>query len=647
MIWNSDCIKWYYLLIFSYCCLSACSSSNKATSANNLNKLQVYLQQAIQAQNNSQYGKAKQLYQKVISLDSKNLEAMTRLAGIYSSEHKSDSLILLLQQVVAIDTNPTTQVLYTLANAYYDKAEYAQALPLAEKYMKKDAKNANSEENARKIIRNCKFAIGAIQHPVPYKPIKLPPEINTDEPEYLPSLSADGNLLIYSKITNSQEDLYYSHKTKEGWSVGEPIPMINSVRYNEAAQCISADGKTLIFTGCNIPGGMGNCDLYFSHFANGHWSKPKNMGTSINTQGWESQPSLSADGNTLYFASERPNGYGRKDIWTSDRLGKEQWSKAEPLKAPVNTSSNEASPFIHADNTTLYFMSDGLPGMGGYDLYFSKKNADNTWSVPVNLGYPINTRGDEGALYVNVAGDTAYFTSTGEKKTISSGNVFNTDIYLFEMPESIRPLPATYCQLFIKDEKDDSPIQAEINITGLHTAINYNLQTDGDGSILLPLPANQDYGIQLYAQGYIFISDVFTMPQDNKRLTPYVKTFFLKKIKNHLGENFIMHNVYFESGSARLNPVSLAEIKILAKALQVDPKLKVTIIGYTDDVGSESDNQSLSEQRAAAVVNALVQMGIHSDRLQSKGMGETGNIAPNDTEQGRQQNRRTEFQYRY
>lgn len=634
----------YWFFLFGFILLS-CNTGRQVVSDSNVSKSDKYLQDAIKAQSSGQYVKAKQFYQKVISLDSRNLEAMTRLAGIYSSDHQTDSLIFLLKQVVSMNSNPSAQVLFTLANAYYDKAEYAQALPLAEKYMEKDAKNANSEEKANVIIRNCRFAIQAMAHPVPYQPIKLPETINTDDPEYLPSLSADGRLLIYSRIVDSQEDLYYSLRTADGWSVGRPIPGINTVRYNEAAECISADGKTLIFTGCNMPGGMGNCDLYISYLVGDEWTKPVNMGPAINTSGWESQPSLSADGMTLYFASERPNGYGRKDIWTSTSTGKNRWSKAEPLSAPVNTSSNEASPFIHADNTTLYFMSDGLPGMGGYDLYFSKKQQDGSWSTPVNLGYPINTRGDEGALFVNLAGDTAYFTSTGLEKKITDAHVVDTDIYLFEMPEAIRPLPATYCKINVIAEVDSTPVLAKINITGLHNAINYNLNTDDAGAILLPLPANQDYGIQIYAPGYIFNSDVFTMPQDYSRLKPFIRTFQLKKIDKHLGEKFIMQNIYFESGSAILNPVSLAEIKILATALKNDSRLKVTIYGYTDDVGSESDNLILSKQRAESVTNALLDMDIDPSRLQAIGRGESDSIAPNDTEEGRKMNRRTAFEF--
>ncbi|HQW10903.1 MAG TPA: OmpA family protein [Saprospiraceae bacterium] len=592
------------------------------------------------------YQEAKLSFRKAINTEPTFLDAITQLAAIYNSEKRSDSTILLLERVLSIDPKPSPRVLFTLGSNYYQAAQYDKALPLIERYMKADITNANSLERARIIKQNCEFAIEAIKHPEPFEPIKLPAEINTSEPEYLPSLSADGSTLVYSRTTDRQEDLYYSIRTNDGWSYGVQIPGINTEKYNEAGQCISADGKTLVFTGCSMPGGIGSCDLYISYLENSKWSKPKNMGAAINTRGWESQPSLSPDGNTLYFASERADGYGHTDIWVSEKGPDGNWKIAENIGSPINTPSNDGSPFIHADNQTLYFMSDGHPGMGGMDLFMSKKIGDKKWSVPVNLGYPINTIGDEGALVINAAGDTAYFTSTGKEKTLGSQGIYNTDIYLFELPKNIRPIATTYFRAVVLDSLTRKPLASHLNITGIKASRPfYSGEVGKDGTLLIPLPSDEDYGLQIFAPGYIFISEKIDVPPAINSLIPFEKVFLMDKIEDHLGKPYVMHNIYFESGSSELNTISDNELKILAQALVSDRKLKVRILGHTDNIGTEADNLKLSTERAKNVAKALGKYNIEPERILYKGYGESRPLAPNDTEVGRKINRRTEFEF--
>lgn len=594
-------------------------------------------------QGNRRIENAKKLYLDALKKEPGYTDPMINLAGIYNSDGKTDSVILLLEKVLRLDPNPTARVLFTLANTYYQQGEYAKALPLLEQYLHSDAKNSNSLEKANVMITNARFAIEAMQHPVAFQPQALPDMINSAAPEYLPSISADGKVFVFTRVVDRQEDLYYSIHTSSGWSDAQMIPGINTPRFNEGGQAISPDGKMLVFTGCGYPNGVGNCDLYISYFRNGTWTKPQNMGEVINTKGWESQPAFSPDGNTLFFSSERELGYGRRDIWYSERGPNGKWKTPANLGAPINTTTNEASPFMAADNQTLYFMSDGHPGMGGMDLFMTRRLDKDTWSEPINLGYPLNTRGDEGALVINTAGDTAFFTSTSSNKKMTDQGLFNSDLYFFILPTNIRPKPASYFKATILDALTHKPIQSQVNITGLkNRQSKFQMQADKDGAILMPLVAGENYGIQIFYPGYIFISDQFSIPEMINGFKPYEKTFLLEKIDNYIGKPLLMQNIYFESGSAMLDSVSLAEISVLAEALKRDQALKATILGHTDNIGSEKDNQLLSEQRAKSVVKALTVMGIAASRLDTKGYGESKPLTSNDTDSGRSQNRRTE-----
>ena len=599
--------------------------------------------EASQASGNRRYEDAKKLYFSALKKEPGYTEPMIGLAGLYNSDGKNDSVILMLSKVIELDPNPSARVLFTLASSYFSEGEYTQAKPLLEKYLRADAKNSNSLEKAKVMLTNTTFAIEAKQNPVPFEARPLSAQINSPQPEYLPSISADGKVLVFTRTTDKQEDLYYSLREGDGWTEAALMPGINTPRFNEGAQAISPDGKVLVFTGCGHPGGFGNCDLYISYLNNGTWTRPVNMGENINTRGWESQPAFSPDGNTLFFSSERDLGYGRRDIWYSERSPSGKWKTPVNLGAPVNTTSSEGSPFMAADNETLYFMSDGHPGMGGMDLFMTRRQGKDVWSTPVNLGYPINTRGIEGAMVVNTAGDTAFFTSTGSDKKMTNQGLYDSDIYYFVLHEKIRPRPASYFRAIVLDAESSQPVRAQVNITGITSGQPLMRQrTDAEGSVLMPLPAGEDYGIQLYAPGYIFISDHFSIPAQLSDFKPYEQTFYLDKIDKHLGKPMVMRNIYFETGSATLDSVSLAEIGILAEALKYDAALKATILGHTDNVGSEKDNQMLSEQRAQSVIRALVKMGIPAARLSATGHGESRPLASNETDEGRSQNRRTE-----
>lgn len=590
-----------------------------------------------------EWTKAKNEYLNALNITPNLLDGLMEIAGMYYTLNQFDSTEYYLKQILKIDSKPSVRVLYTLAKIYYNRGDYQLAIDPLERYLNANTTNNKSRSEAVTMLRNARFAINALKHPEDFDPIPLK-NINSVHPDYLPSLTADGKTMVFTRMIGKQEDLFISYWEDSAWSIPKPLVNINTDEFNEASQCISADGKTIVFTGCNIPRGFGNCDLYISYFIQGKWSVPLNMGEVINTKGWESQPSLSADGQILYFASERPDGYGRKDIWYSERISHQKWSSPKNLGAPINTPDNEAAPFIHPDGQTIYFMSDGEPGMGGYDLFYSKYLGDKKWTVPTNLGYPINTIGDEGAMVVDLQGNYGYFTSTGDKKKTLSSGFQETNIYRFKLPRHAKPSKVTYFRPVVLDRETLMPLDAECLITSMNLGQTTIFKTSEDGTILKILPYADVYGIQILATGYVFISDKIEIPDSTSEFEPFEKVFLMDKIESAIEKNFVIKNIYFKSGSFELNETSFPELKVFRDFLMSNPKVKIQLNGHTDNIGQESDNLTLSKKRADAVKSYLEQNGINSDRIKTKGYGESKPIESNDTENSRKINRRTEFQ---
>lgn len=290
------------------------------------------------------------------------------------------------------------------------------------------------------------FRREAMANPVPFSPANMGPAINSDLDEYLPTLTADGSMLIFTRYHRGHmaEDFFSSRRRTlpdnpdslvwaKAVRMAEPL---NSDE-NEGAGCISQDGRILYFTACNRPDGAGRCDLYISYRKNGGWSTPQNLGPAVNTSGYETQPCLSIDGQTLYFVSDRSGGQGGLDIWRST-LVEGRWSKPVNLGPGINTAGDEKSPFISFDNQSLYFASNGLVGMGGLDLFVCRRTADTLWSQPQNLGYPINTSGDESSLIVSPDGRTAIFSSD------QYGGAGGLDLYCFDLPVEMQAQAVEY-----------------------------------------------------------------------------------------------------------------------------------------------------------------------------------------------------------
>ncbi len=563
------------------------------------------------------------------------------------------------ERVIALDPKYKTKVVYMLGKTKMILKNYLGAIEQFNNYQDIEIKNNILLARAKKYALDCAFVDRAIENKVPFNPIKLSDNINTDFAEYLPSLTADEQTMVFTRKVNGQEDFFICKKSEDGWRLARSMDDINTPA-NEGAQSISADGKFLVFTACNRPDGLGSCDLYFSEVKNRRWTKPKNIGAPINSRGWDSQPSISADGKTLFFASDRGGSEGEQDIWYAKRKEDGSWNTPKNAGDNINTPNSDQSPFIHPDGQTLYFMSDGWPGMGNHDLFYSRMNEQGVWSVPTNLGFPINSPASEGALVISLNGKTAYFASDRENANIEDSafddgkSKADTDIYSFELYEAARPKPVTYVRARVIDAKTKNPLIAKVEFVNLSTGnIHSASTTDEDGDFLVCLPLGNNYALNVNKEKYLFHSENFGLSNNNAG-KPYFLDIALRKIppaaaasvstpKVVKSEPIILKNVFFDTGSATLRSESFTELEKLKQLLLENPSMAIEIYGHTDNVGSDQANQILSENRAHAVYDYLIGHGIEKTRLAFKGFGETAPIDSNDSPDGRQLNRRTEF----
>lgn len=469
-----------------------------------------------------------------------------------------------------------------------------------------------------------------------FNPQNLGSNINSPNLEYLPSLTVDGNDMIFNRRIKGDEDFYESRKLNGVWQEAVPLPGNINTTLNEGAENISQDGQWLIFTGCNYPGGAGSCDLYISYKnKNGEWGEGQNLGRAVNTDAWESAPTLSPDKKDLYFSSTRDGGFGGSDIWVSHRNESGLWQKPENLGPVINTAGDEGTAFIHADNQTLYFSSNGLPGYGGADIFVTRRNEKGEWQTPENLGYPINTIDDENSLIVSSDGKTAYYAS--DKGDYKNG----LDLYSFELRDNVRALKTLWVKGKIYDKKTNIGLPSSVELATIDSGfVLSKLQTDEEGNYLTTLPVGKNYSFTVNRKGYLFYSGHFTMEQ-NVADSPMVVNIGLQPLE--AGASVVLNNIFFESKKWGLQPASFTELDKLMALMNENPKLTIQISGHTDNVGKPADNLLLSVNRAKAVIAYLQAKGIDPKRLTGKGFGESKPVASNDTEEGRAKNRRTEL----
>jgi tetratricopeptide (TPR) repeat protein len=595
-----------------------------------------YFALANQSIDDHAYDEAQTQLEQALQADPKFIEAHIELADIYRILRQYKPAIAHYRNAIILNPDFSRAVYLKLGDIEVSDAQYGQAQIHLQKYLTYPNIEDKDIMYAKKLLKDCEFSIEAIKHPVPFKPVNMGPEINTADDEYLPVATADESTLIFTRKINNNEDFYKSVRVDGKWQTATYLSSnINTPDYNEGAQSISQDGKYLFFTGCNRPDGLGRCDIYVAQKKGDDWGKPFDLNPPVNTPGWESQPSISADGRTLYFVSNRKGGYGGYDIWRSTVTDK-GWTEPENLGPNINTAYDEQSPFIHADDSTLYFSSNGWPGMGGKDLFVSHLGKDGKWGKPINMGYPINSSGDENGLTVTANGDYAFFSSN------NLNGYGGYDIYTFELPVALRPRMVTYVKGTVSDAITKQPLEAAVEIIDLTSNQpvyqDYSSATGGD--FLAPLVTGKDYGLNISKDGYLFYSANFSLVGTGTK-SPFIITVLLSPIE--IGNKVVLNNIFFDTNRFDIKPESMDELRKLINFLTLNPTVRIEISGHTDDVGNNQTNQVLSENRAKSVYQYLISNGINANRLLYKGYGETQPLVPNTSDDSRAKNRRTEF----
>jgi len=623
-------------LILLFCVsTTGLSAQDRVLSSKNRDAIKDYTL-ANSAINETDYEQATQLLYSAVKRDDKFIEAFALLGDVLRLKRNYKEAIPQYRTVNKLNPDYSRAIYLRLGEAEIFTADYVTAKTDLEKYLMFENSTEANRFYVRKLITDCEFSLDALKHPVNFKPVNMGPEINTADDEYLPVATADQSLLIFTRKINNNEDFYKSGLVNKKWQTATPLSAnINTPRFNEGAQSISQDGKYLFFTGCNRPDGLGRCDIYISTKKGDDWGKPFDISARVNSLGWESQPSISADGRTLYFVSNRKGGYGGYDIWKSI-LGDKGWGEPINMGPNINTMYDEQSPYIHPDGVTLYFCSNGWPGMGNKDLFVSRQSPKGEWLKPQNLGYPINSNGDENGLTTTADGAYAFFASD---KLDGYGGY---DIYTFELPEVDRPQMVTYVKGLIKDNNSKQPLEAAIEIIDLEKNLPvYQDYSSANGDFLATLPSGKNYGLTISRNGYLFYSANLPLLDKSSVSKPYIIEVSMHPIE--IGGRMILANIFFDTNRFDLKPESMSELQKLIDFMALNPTVKIQISGHTDDVGNDQMNQVLSENRAKSVYQFLVNHQVIATRLSFKGYGKTVPITPNTNDESRARNRRTEF----
>lgn len=613
-------------------------------STKNKKAIELY-QQADNFRVRRQFTQAIELLLDAIKKDKQFFEAYHRLGIVYMDMNDFAKAIDYLNQGLALTGDPKKQKVFwfDLGEAYFSRGEYANAEKMLTSFLKVETPGSKTAAKATSFLKNIEFATANAANTKGYVRRILSDTVNGAAMQFFPVLTADQQQLIFTRRAsqggpNDDENLMVSRKDNRGrWMYPESISdSINTKARREGTCTISADGRRLIFTSCIVENG---CDLYESVRIGDEWTQPKSLGPAVNTINWESQPSLSADGRVLYFASDRRGGLGRTDIWISTLGDDGKWTRPKNAGKPINSEFAEVSPFIHSNNRTLFFASNGLTGFGGYDLFYSEKDTSGTWTSPVNVGAPINNHEDQFSLFITADGLRAYYTNEEQHPDGYS----RSKIVELDIPEdNWIKFKSNYVKGVVRDRQTKKPLKARIELINIQSnKIEAVVESDSvSGQYLMVLTQGAEYALYINRSHYLFESLNFNY-SEVVHFKPIILDVDLDKIK--VGSRVILKNIFFEVDKYELQEKSLTELEKISQFLKANTQIRLEIGGHTDNTGSAVYNRQLSEKRARSVHDYLVKNGVDPKRLLTKGYGPDAPIASNDTEDGRTQNRRIEF----
>jgi len=641
----------FCLTLFSIVLFSCSSIVGQNLSSNDKKATKKYLEAQTFYQKHD-LNQATSLLKEAVERDEHFVEAITLLAYINLDLGAYEKAKGYFEKAIAVNATAIPNNLFFLAEIELKYGDYHNANKHFKQFLNLGEHDQKLVNRSNKGLDITEFALKSIGQAVEFKPKNLGPGINSEMSEYFPSLTVDQKTILFTRRLKSpsspqgfNEDFFIAKKKADQWQKALNINKPINTPMNEGAPSLSADGQLLIFTACELYGnygekreGFGSCDLFYSTRDGESWTKPINLDGTINSVHWETQPSFSSDGRTLYFVRGIRNKSGSKtgDIYVAKLDDKNYWSKPEKLSRTINTPANEESVFIHPDGKTLYFSSDGHLGMGGLDIFVSKKDDKGNWSEPLNLGYPINTHKNENSLLVGADGEIAYFASDREE------GYGELDLYSFELPNQFAPNRVTYFEGKIFNSESKEPLSANFELVDLETeeVIVESESNSKSGEFLISLPSGRNYALNAYKEGYLFYSENFSL-KTQKGNKPFSQDVPLQPIK--VGEKIVLKNIFFETAKFDLKAESMVELKKIVGFLNDNPKLKIEVSGHTDNRGDANFNKKLSEDRAKSVYYYLVESGILANRLNWAGYGAEFPIYSNEDEVGRSKNRRTEF----
>jgi OOP family OmpA-OmpF porin len=592
-----------------------------------------------------QHSQAIALLNEAIAKDKKFTEAYYRLGLVYMTIKNYSKAIENFEKGLSLTNDIRKQKVfwYDLGETYLVMGQYEKAVATMTQFVQAENQNRQKLDRASLMLKNAEFAIKNQAIKSQHQQRRLSDTVNCFAMQYFPVLTADQQELFFTRrltgIGDDDEDLVVSRKDAHGkWYSPVSISANINSKFNEGTCTISADGRKLIFTSCTGRRGYGSCDLFESTKVGNDWSEPVNLGPNVNSSDWESQPSLSADGRTLYFVSDRRGGYGRRDIWFSTRDEKGEWTKAQNLGAPVNTIYEEYSPFIHVNGKTLYFASNGLVGFGGFDIYYTEK-LENGWSIPENVGAPINNHEDQFSLFITADGKKGYYSH----EEMTASGIPMGRLYEVQIPENQQvKFKSNYVKGTVKDKKTSKELKARIELFDIEKNQIVSL-VDSDsisGEYLMVLTQGSEYALYVNKKGYLFQSLNFNY----SAVTDFEPLIINIELDPALkGSVSVLKNIFFDVDKYDLKDKSITELEKIVRFLTENQQIRVEISGHTDNTGNNEYNQQLSEKRAKSVYSYILTKGIDPKRLTWVGYGSTKPITPNDTEEGRQRNRRIEF----
>jgi outer membrane protein OmpA-like peptidoglycan-associated protein len=518
------------------------------------------------------------------------------------------------------------------------------------------AKDPRHAEMAREI-EHCIYAKKMVANPVNAKIVNVGPPVNTQYSEHSPIIDADETVLIYTTVRPDNvgckgdpncelEDVYIADRSGKTWANPRPIKEINSAAM-DASIALSPDGQEL-FIYRNPPAGG---DIFESKLNGKKWTDPKSVGEPVNSKSYETTVSISPDGKRMFFTSDREGGLGDTDVYTSELQPDGKWGEPKNLGPNINTIYADDSPFFHPDGVTLYFSSNGRKDcLGGYDIYQTILQPDGSWSVPQNLGYPINTPDNDIYFVLSADKKDGYYASAKE------GGYGEKDIYKIEMPQekpavvvkedTLKPVVVVNALTILKgvvtDAKSNEVLEASITVidNDRNVVVSTFKSNSASGKYLVSLPSGRNYGITVEREGYLFKSLNVNIPK-SEGFQEVVQDVALDKIE--IGVGIVLNNIFYDVDKATLRPESVAELERLNKLMIDNPTLKIEIGGHTDSDGTDEHNEVLSQNRSQSVVDFLVNKGVKRERMVAKGYGEKTPVAPNDTKENKQLNRRTEL----